>query len=136
MKPDQYTAGTVLGRYMNGLGFRYRWATEGLSNQDMDYRICESGRSIKETLAHILNIVTMVECAFTGETYEMPEKEVTLGLAELRRATLDRIERISDQLKGSTASDNCPGRAIADNQDRTVVVQLERHWQSALISFP
>ena len=78
---------------------------EGLSNQDVDYRICESGRSIKETLAHILNIVTMVECAFTGETYEMPEKEVTLGLAELRRATLDRIERISDQLNGSTASD-------------------------------
>lgn len=90
--PDQYTSGTVLGHYMDGLGFRYRWATEGLSSQEMDYRICEAGRSIKETLAHILNIVTMVECAFTGETYEMPEREVTLGLAELRKATLHRIE--------------------------------------------
>ena len=103
--PDQYTAGTVLGRYMDGLGFRYHWATEGLFNQDMDYRICESSRSTKETLAHILNMVTMVECALTGETYEMPEKEVSLGLAELRQATLHRIEWISDQLKGSTATD-------------------------------
>ena len=103
--PDRYTAGTVLGRYMDGLGFRYHWATEGLSDQDIEYQICESSRSLRETLAHILNIVTMVECAFTGETYVLPEKEVTLGLAELRRATLGRIEGISNQLKGSKATD-------------------------------
>ena len=77
---------------MDGLGFRYHWATEGLSNQDMDYRICESSQSTKETFAHILYMVTMVECAFTDETYEIPEKGVTLGLEGLRRATLQQIE--------------------------------------------
>ena len=43
--PDTYTAGNVLSRFMDGLGFRYRWATEGLTDQDLAFRICESGRS-------------------------------------------------------------------------------------------
>ena len=34
--PDSYTPGTVMGRLIDGLGFRYYWATEGLSENDLN----------------------------------------------------------------------------------------------------
>ena len=98
---DAYTAGSVLSRYMDGLGFRYYWATEGLTDKDLEYVGCDSSRSLGETLEHIHNIITMIEHALTGDVYELPEAVVELELAELRQASLRRIQFVSDQLKAT-----------------------------------
>ena len=50
--PEGYEAGMVLGRFVDGLGFRYRWATEGLTESDLDYRPAEGCRTIRETLSY------------------------------------------------------------------------------------
>jgi uncharacterized damage-inducible protein DinB len=104
--PAEYTVSSVLGRYADGLGFRYHWATEGLTEQDLQYRPDDSGRSMHETLGHIYNIVTMVRYAFTGKTFELPEQDPGLEFAELRRATLECIQQVSDHLK------ECSGRDL------------------------
>lgn len=96
---DEYTAGSVLSRYMDGLGFRYYWATEGLTGGDLDYEVCDSSRSIRETLGHVLNIIKMIESALTGDVYELPEPAVDLDLEGLRKESLARIQFVSDQLK-------------------------------------
>ena len=70
--------------------------------ENLKYRICESARSIRETLEHIVN---MVEYAFTGKTFTIPEPAVDLAFPELRRATLQRIQAISEQLKAFDAKD-------------------------------
>jgi hypothetical protein len=90
---------------MDGLGFRYYWATDGLTEQDLAYRPSDSGRSMIESLGHIYNIVTMVKNTFTGEVFEMPEKDPGLEFAELRRATLECIREVSDQLKESSGKE-------------------------------
>ncbi len=33
--PENYTPGTVVSRLVDGLGFRYYWATEGLREEDL-----------------------------------------------------------------------------------------------------
>ena len=38
--PETYTAGSVAARMLDGLGFRYYWATEGLNEDDLNkYRV-------------------------------------------------------------------------------------------------
>ena len=54
----------MLGRIVDGLGFRYRWATEGLTEKELDYRPCEVGRSISETSSHVHNLIVMTAIGF------------------------------------------------------------------------
>jgi len=116
--PDQYSSGNILGRLMDGLGFRYYWATEGLPQEALDYRPAESSRSIKETLDHTLNIVTMIGINFSGDTYVMPEP-VGPAFDELRAETLRQIETISDQCKASSDADFADRMARFEFGDNT-----------------
>ena len=40
-----YTPGKVAARVIDGLGFRYYWATEGLTEKDLEYKPSEEGRT-------------------------------------------------------------------------------------------
>ena len=37
--PASYSATTVMSRMMDGLGYRYYWASEGLTDEVLDYRV-------------------------------------------------------------------------------------------------
>jgi len=54
--PESYSAYTVAARVIDGLGFRYYWATEGLTEKDLVYRPSEEARSMLETIDHIQNL--------------------------------------------------------------------------------
>lgn len=54
--PESYTAGTVVSRMIDGLGFRYYWATQGLTAEDLNYKPSESNRTIAETMDHLYNL--------------------------------------------------------------------------------
>jgi hypothetical protein len=97
--PEHYTAGTVLGRIVDGIGFRYRWATQGLTEQELDYRPGKSCRSIHETVTHIHNLVVMATTGLTGQRYSLPEPSETKPFDKLRQATLVDIQKLSEQLK-------------------------------------
>ena len=98
--PSSYTAGTVLGRLMDGIGYRYRWATEGLTESDLSYRPEQSCRSVKETLDHIRDVVTILEGGLVGKRYEPTD---ALRFDQLRLETLDKVQHISEQLKEMSA---------------------------------
>ncbi len=51
--PKQLTPSTTLLRMVQGLGFRYYWATEGLRKEDLDYRPSQEASSSLETLQHL-----------------------------------------------------------------------------------
>ena len=38
---DSFTSTTVLSRMIEGIGFRFYWATEGLRQIDLDYKPCD-----------------------------------------------------------------------------------------------
>ncbi len=58
--PDSYTAHSVAARMIDGLGFRFRWATEGLRQADLAFRPAEDIRSCRETLDHIYLLVNVI----------------------------------------------------------------------------
>ena len=41
---------------IDGLGFRYYWATHGLRPEDLNYKPSETNRTIEETIDHIYNL--------------------------------------------------------------------------------
>lgn len=85
--PSSVSAGTVLARLIDGLAFRYRWATEGLSPDEMGFSPGAESMSLGQLLAHILSLISWVDQTFGGEKRLDGER---LPLAELRAQTLRR----------------------------------------------
>ena len=61
--PTSYTAANVAARMVDGLGFRYYWATEGLTETDLSYKPSQEARTTLETLEHILGLTTVLNNA-------------------------------------------------------------------------
>lgn len=57
---ESFTAGTVASRLIDGLGFRFYWATDGLRKEDLEYRPTPESRSVAETIDHIHGMTSMV----------------------------------------------------------------------------
>ena len=51
--PKEYNASNSISRMIEGLGFRYYWATEGLRSKDLNYRPSQEAKSTIETLKHL-----------------------------------------------------------------------------------
>ena len=52
--PESYSANNVLSRMIDGLGYRYYWATKDLTDSDLEYKVSESSRTTLETMEHTL----------------------------------------------------------------------------------
>ena len=96
---EAYTVGTVSARMIDGLGFRYRWSTENLREEDLAYRPSDGARTVLETIDHIyglssviINTVSEVPSDFT---IERPE----LSYVEKRAQTLLNFKKASNILK-------------------------------------
>lgn len=96
--PENYTAGAVVSRMIDGLGFRYYWATEGLTEKDLAYTPGNDGRTIEQTLKHIYGLSAVIANASkkqpTDRTIETPE----MNYEEIRKATLENFKIASELL--------------------------------------
>ena len=93
--PREMSAATVLVRLVDAIGFRYRWATEGLREEDMNFQPCSTSMKVRELLAHIQGLLSISESYLTdAERVEIG----SLNLYERRRRTLDTVLRIRDFL--------------------------------------
>lgn len=100
--PQDYTPGNIASRMLDGLGFRFFWATHGLRPDDFNYRPSKESRSIEETIAHIYDLTYLVLITINEED-NMPQVEYEVN--DKRSITLDNIKRISDVLRNSSQED-------------------------------
>lgn len=89
------TATTILVRLVDGLGFRYYWATEGLHDKDYEYQPSPDSMSMRQLLGHIHGLVNWVLLSLGEDTQLPPEAP---GLQDIRGITLDKISRIRGRL--------------------------------------
>ncbi len=95
--PEKYTASTVAARMIDGLGFRYYWATEGLRAEDLAYKLNEDARTSAETINHIYDLSKMIVNA-TTKTPNGKSVNDSLSFSEIRKATLFNFKKASDIL--------------------------------------
>ncbi|MDW7694213.1 hypothetical protein R9C00_05645 [Flammeovirgaceae bacterium SG7u.111] len=96
--PETFTATTVAARMVDGLGFRYYWATEGLREEDLNYKPNETARTSMETIEHIYGLSNMILNAAKNVT-NGSSSEKKLSFDEMRSKTLLILKEASDLLK-------------------------------------
>ncbi len=115
-EPETFNAGTVVSRIIDGLGFRYYWATEGLRDEDLSYKPSEEARTSLETIKHIFGLTNVVlnsviNKANTGQN--MP----VMSFQEMRKKTLENLQKASAILRNS--NDISEFKIIFENGDKT-----------------
>ncbi len=97
--PESYTPENVAARLIDGLGFRYYWATEGLTDTDMAYTPGNDGRSTAHTIDHIYGLTLTILNASLNKPNVFPRDEEELTFEEKRAHTLKNLEMASRVLK-------------------------------------
>jgi hypothetical protein len=91
---ERYTAGTVASRMVDGLGFRYYWATEGLRPEDLIYKASETGRTTNQTIDHIYGLSSFILNAISESGKKNKDSKV-MSFDEKRKLTLLNFEKAS-----------------------------------------
>lgn len=100
--PVNYTAGTVVARMIDGLGFRYYWASEGLVANDLEYTPGNDGRSLGQTIEHIYGLSNMILNAAKNSPNDRTIATEKLSSIEQRKKTLENLKEASELFAAST----------------------------------
>ena len=92
--PATISCVNIITRMLQGLGFRYHWATKGLRNKDLDYRPTDSAKNCLETLKHIYILVEIINAATQNKISVRPApiENIPNEFEILREITLNRIK--------------------------------------------
>ena len=99
---EKYTPGTVAARMIDGLGFRYYWATEGLRAEDLAFRPNDDARTSEETLDHIFGLSNVIVNACLKQPNDRTKENPELDYEEKRKQTLINFKTAADILREST----------------------------------
>jgi hypothetical protein len=117
--PESYTGENVAARIIDGLGFRYYWATEGLTQKDLDFRPANDGRSTSETIDHILGLSYTIVNASLNKPNVFPRDEQPVSFKDKREKTLKNIYQASKVLKESKKGTIDDLKVIFKNNENT-----------------
>lgn len=98
--PENYNQGTVVARMIDGLGFRYFWATEGLRTEDLIFKPNETARTTEETIDHILGLSNVI----VNSAIHQPNGNndfSKLTYSEKRKLTLNNFKTAADIFRKS-----------------------------------
>jgi hypothetical protein len=100
--PEKYTPETVVIRMIDGVGFRFYWATEGLTAKDLAFKPNDKARTSEETIDHIFGLSKVILNALLKKVNGTSGEETsTLKFEDKRRMTLENFKNASEILKNS-----------------------------------
>ncbi len=103
--PGDYSSGNVLARMIDGLGYRYHWASEGLTETDLNYKPSEEGRTTLQTLEHIHGLTLTIKNAAAGKPTVRNSNPQSYDYKELRELTLQNLMEARTSMINKTAEE-------------------------------
>ena len=103
--PKKYSAGNMMARMIDGLGYRYYWASDSLRAEDLEYKPSEDSRDAGHTLEHIYDLSRTILTTIQKKPNIRPFPEEEIDFAEMRQRTLLNFKAASDILKGNKKKD-------------------------------
>ena len=97
--PDTTTGPTVLARMIDGLGYRYYWATEGLRPEDLAYEPGNDGQDMTRLIDHLYGLSETILNTALNQPNVRPLPEQELPWEAKRVQTLLNFKRASDTFK-------------------------------------
>jgi len=118
--PESYSPGAVAARVVDGLGYRYYWATEGLTDKDLDYKPSDDGRSTGQTLSHIYGLSNTIANAMTKTpNIRSGQSQPELTFEQKRKQTLENFKKASELLKAGGGNNMEDYQIIFKRGERT-----------------
>jgi len=93
--PTEINNGNIISRMINGLGYRYYWATEKLKENDLIYRPSKNAYSTKETMVHIFTLSKTIYNTTLSKINERPDIDIPSDYKSIRNETLQFLEKAS-----------------------------------------
>ena len=92
--------GAIAARMVDGLGFRYFWATEGLSAEDLEYKPSAEARTSEETIDHILGLSNVI---LNSALHKVNDGLDSSGMSfeQKRELTLNNLKTAADIFRKS-----------------------------------
>lgn len=97
---ETYTAGTVAARQVDALGFRFYWASNGLTEKDLAYKPNENVRTAGETIDHIYDLALII----LNSTLKLPNPKKDksgLSINDKRKQALLNLKQAAEILRTS-----------------------------------
>lgn len=98
---EDYSLGNVIARSVEGLGFRYYWASEGLRQEDLNFKPSKQGKTTLETLAHIYILAETIYNVTQNISNQRPPKNVPTDWKILRKETLLFLKKAAESFRSS-----------------------------------
>lgn len=104
--PERLCGSSALVRLVDGMGFRYRWATEGLDDEYLSFQASEEAMTLAEVLAHMLVLAEWVDRTLErglaeGEVERSRPEPPPPTVDGLRRRTLEALLSVRARLEGA-----------------------------------
>lgn len=93
--PTEINNGNIISRMINGLGYRYYWATDKLKENDLIYRPSKDAYSTKETMVHIFTLSKTIYNTTLSKINERPDIDIPVDYESIRNETLQFLEKAS-----------------------------------------
>ena len=97
--PNEFSQSNIVSRMIEGLGYRYYWATKSLNDNDLNYKPSDDSRTTFEVIKHIYELTIMISSSFENKIVDFPSEQY--DYKSLREKTLLNLKYIHDELKSS-----------------------------------
>ena len=95
-KKNNYTSVNVISRLIEGVGYRYYWASNDLKPNDLKFKPSPTSISTYETLEHIFILSETLKNTLTSKVNVRPSKNTPKSYKEIREGTLDNLKIFND----------------------------------------
>ena len=110
--PIDWTIANVISRWIDGIGYRYANATNGLPDDLADYRVTESAMSMIEVIKHCYDLIYWVGVNFDSS---LRYNKQLSSISDYRDSTLSLCHHIRTYISG-----------LSDEELRWVTLYLKR----------
>ena len=100
--PIKLTCTNALLRMVEGLAFRYRWATENLSEENIKFRPHPTSMSIEEVNSHIFDLIESTFRVLGGKKQNKPYLN---SFQKIRKSSLLVLKDLTNKLKKMSDED-------------------------------
>ncbi len=90
--PNEINSTNLMVRMIEGLGFRYHWATENITEKDLKYRPSKDAMSNYETIEHIYDLSNTIYNSSKSLPNLRSKKKTSMDFISLRKETLNNLK--------------------------------------------
>ena len=122
--PDNYKSGNIIQRMIQGLGYRYYWATEGLTDKDLKYRPSNKAMSSYEILEHIYGLAETINNTSLKKVNYRPYRDAPENFESIRRETLNHLQLAANRFSDLSFDEISDNEIIFETNDIKTVFPL------------